>query len=92
MTNPWGTTLYVGVTANLIQRVLEHIQKIHPHSFSARYNLTKLVYYEFHERIDFAIAREKQIKAGSKQKKIELINSTNPAWQDLYQVQVKYWK
>ena len=92
MTNPWGTTLYVGVGANLVQRVLEHIQKIHPRSFSARYNLTKLVYFEFHERIELAIAREKQIKAGSRQKKIKLINSMNPTWQDLYHAQVKYWK
>jgi putative endonuclease len=92
MTNPWSTTLYVGVTSNLVQRVPQHIQKFHPYSFSARYNLTKLVYYEFHERIEFAIAREKQIKAGSRQKKIALINSMNPNWVDLYQSLVKYWK
>jgi putative endonuclease len=92
MTNPWGTTLYVGVTSNLVQRVLEHIQQTDPDSFTARYNLTKLIYYEFHERIELAIAREKQIKAGSRQKKIDLINTMNPSWQDLYQVQVKHWK
>ena len=92
MTNPWGTTLYVGVTGNLVQRVPQHIQKFHPHSFTARYNLTKLVYYEFHERIELAIAREKQIKAGSRKKKLDLINSMNPTWLDLYESQLKYWK
>jgi putative endonuclease len=92
MTNQWGTTLYVGVTANLVQRVLEHIQRLHPHGFSARYNLNKLVYYEFYERIELAIAREKQIKGGSRRKKLDLINSMNPTWQDLYQSQVKHWK
>lgn len=75
MTNQWGTTLYIGVTANLIQRVLEHIQKFHSHSFSARYNLNELVYFEFYERIELAIAREKQIKGGSRKKKLDLINS-----------------
>jgi putative endonuclease len=92
MTNQWGTTLYVGVTANLFQRVLEHAQKVDPYSFSARYNLNKLVYYESYERIELAIAREKQIKAGSRKKKLDLINSMNPNWLDLYQCQVKYWK
>jgi putative endonuclease len=92
MTNQWGTTLYVGVTANLIQRVLEHIQKVHSHSFSARYNLNKLVYYEFHERIESAVAREKQIRGGSRKKKLDLVNSMNPTWLDLYQSQVKHWK
>ncbi|HQQ96462.1 MAG TPA: GIY-YIG nuclease family protein [Cyclobacteriaceae bacterium] len=92
MTNQWGTTLYVGVTSMLAKRVLEHIQKVHPRSFSARYHLNKLVYFEFHERIEWAIAREKQIKAGSRKKKIDLINTKNPAWLDLYQTEVKYWR
>jgi putative endonuclease len=103
MTNPWSTTLYVGVTSNLVQRVLEHIQQIDPDSFTARYNLTKQRHCERSEAIiarkggrfaplAMAIAREKQIKAGSRQKKIDLINTMNPSWQDLYQVQVKHWK
>lgn len=92
MTNQWGTTLYVGVTSNLARRVLEHMQKVHPHSFSARYHLNKLVYFEFHERIEWAIAREKQIKAGSRKKKLDLINTKNPEWMDLYQTEVQYWR
>ncbi|MGB0918003.1 MAG: GIY-YIG nuclease family protein [Flavobacteriales bacterium] len=84
MTNKNKTTLYCGVTSNLPNRVLEHKNRIHPKSFTARYNLKFLVYYEGFHRIEEAIDREKQIKAGSRNKKEELINSLNPEWKDLY--------
>jgi putative endonuclease len=90
MTNIHHTTLYVGVTADLYSRVVEHKEGIYPKSFTARYNLTVLVYYEAFYSIEEAIDREKQIKAGSRQKKERLINSMNPEWKDLFD-EVKMW-
>ncbi len=83
LTNKNNTTLYTGVTSNLTNRLLEHRDKKYPHSFSARYNLEKLVHYEYFESITSAIEREKQIKASSRAKKIELIEIKNPNWNDL---------
>jgi len=83
MTDKNNTTLYVGVTANLERRVKEHRCKNNPKSFTARYNLDKLVYFESHQMIGDAIGREKQLKAGSRAKKIALIESINPEWLDL---------
>ena len=85
ITNKNHTTLYVGVTSNLPTRILEHIEKRYRDSFSARYNLNKLVYYEPFQMIGDAIGREKQLKAGSRAKKTALINSINPEWKDLYE-------
>ena len=85
ITNYKNTTFYVGVTSNLPQRILEHKEKRYPNSFSARYNLNKLVYYESFQMIGDAIGREKQIKAGSRQNKIDLILSINSEWKDLYE-------
>ena len=82
MTNKNHTTLYTGVTSNLQARVWEHKHKIHPKSFTAKYNLNKLVYYETFHLIEEAIAREKQIKSGSRKKKDELIKTMNPTWKD----------
>jgi putative endonuclease len=82
MTNARNTVLYTGVTNNLIRRVLEHKNKTGS-SFTRKYNATKLVYFEAGNEIDQAIFREKQIKSGSRQKKIDLINSLNPEWKDL---------
>ena len=82
MTNPRKTVLYTGVTNNLPRRVYEHKNKLTP-GFAARYNVTDLVYYEVAETAEVAIAREKQVKAGSRRRKIELINSMNPTWRDL---------
>ena len=84
LTNKNNTTLYVGVTSNLVKRIEQHKTKYYPKSFSARYNLDKLVYYEAFQMIGDAIAREKQLKAGSRAKKILLIESMNPEWKDLY--------
>ncbi len=82
MTNPRRTVLYTGVTNNLPRRVYEHREKLAP-GFASRYNVTDLVYYEMAETAEAAIAREKQLKAGSRRRKIELIKSMNPTWQDL---------
>ena len=84
ITNKNNTTLYVGVTSNLPERILQHREKRFKNRFSEKYNLDKLVYWEAFQEIGDAIGREKQLKAGSRQKKIELINSFNPDWIDLY--------
>jgi len=84
LTNAKNTTLYTGVTSDLKKRIWSHKSFIYKDSFTSRYKLTKLVYYEGHHRIEDAIAREKQIKGGSRKKKEELINSLNPEWKDLY--------
>jgi putative endonuclease len=83
MTNAHNTVLYTGVTNNLMRRVGEH--KAGKSAFTRRYNVTKLVYYECGDDVNVAITREKQIKAGSRQKKIDLVNSMNPEWKDLYE-------
>ena len=82
MTNKYNKVLYTGVTSNVFKRVNEHKEKLID-GFTSRYNITKLVYYEELETMPEAIAREKQIKGGSRQKKIALINSKNPDWKDL---------
>lgn len=82
MTNKNQTTLYTGVTNNLVRRVMEH--KNHTSKgFTDRYNLEILVYYEETDNIESAIYREKQIKGGSRKKKVALIESLNPGWVDL---------
>jgi len=83
LSNYTKTSLYVGVTNDLIRRVYEHKHKINK-GHSAKYHIDRLVYYEVFEDIEDAIVREKQIKGGSRQKKIDLINSLNPDWKDLY--------
>jgi len=83
MTNNRNTVLYVGVTGDLVKRVYEHKEKL-VEGFTKRYNIVKLVYYEAFEDMENAILREKQIKAGSRQKKVELIARMNPDWCDLY--------
>ena len=83
ITNPTNTVLYTGVTGNLLGRIYHHKNKT-VSSFSSKYNLNKLVYYEVYEDVNEAIDREKQIKAGSRQKKVDLINNFNSEWEDLY--------
>lgn len=83
MTNFANTVIYTGVTNNLVKRVFQH-KGAKNNSFTSRYFITKLVYYEMYDDPSVAIQREKQIKAGSRQKKIDLINSFNPRWHDLY--------
>lgn len=76
-------TLYTGVTSNLAQRVYQHKNKTAA-SFTNKYNCCILVWYELHENMITAIEREKQIKSGSRQRKIALIEALNPQWTDLY--------
>ena len=83
MTNKNHTVLYTGVTNNLQRRVLEH-QAGKGGVFTKKYNVHKLVYYECGDDVNTAIFREKQIKAGSRKKKMDLINSINPQWKDLF--------
>ena len=84
MTNKRNIVLYTGVTNDLKRRVCEHKEKLAV-GFTRKYNVTKLLYYEVFGDIESAILREKQIKGGSRQKKIELINGLNKRWQDLYE-------
>ena len=83
MTNK-SRTLYTGVTNNLLRRVYEHKQKLIP-GFTQKYNITKLVFYEDTSDVTAAIEREKQIKGWLRSKKIALIESMNPHWEDLSQ-------
>jgi putative endonuclease len=82
MTNKNNSVLYTGVTGNLARRVTEHKEK-QVTGFTSRYNIVKLVYYEVFDNPYFAIQREKQIKAGSRIKKIRLIEGLNSSWKDL---------
>jgi putative endonuclease len=84
MTNAHNTVLYTGVTNNLARRVYEHKNGLGG-AFTKKYNANKLVYYEVGNNIHAAIAREKQIKGGSRKKKVDLITSQNPTWKDLYE-------
>lgn len=83
LTTKNNTVIYTGVTNDLKRRVYEHKEKLID-GFTKKYNVNKLVYFEFTSDITNAIQREKQIKAGSRQKKIDLINSINKDWKDLY--------
>lgn len=84
LTNKLNTVLYVGVTQDLLKRVWQHREKL-VEGFTKKYNLNKLVYYEQYESILEAVAREKQMKGGSRAKKLEIIDKYNPTWEDLYE-------
>ncbi|MBK5255209.1 MAG: GIY-YIG nuclease family protein [Vicinamibacteria bacterium] len=83
LTNRSNKVLYVGVTASLVARLWIHSEHLNPKAFSARYNATKLVYYEAHVSMESAITREKQLKEGSRAAKVRLIQQANPQWRDL---------
>ncbi len=83
MTNKNKTTLYIGVTNNLVRRVYEHKQHLIKDSFSDRYNLEYCIYYEEFPHFDLAIKREKELKKWSREKKEKLINKNNPEWKEL---------
>jgi putative endonuclease len=85
MTNKHRTTIYIGVTSDLISRIYQHKNHEYPASFTARYNLEYCVYYEFFSLIEEAIGREKEIKKWRREKKETLINSLNPEWKDLWE-------
>jgi len=82
-TNRNNTTLYIGVTSNLVQRVYQHKNKLIK-GFSAKYNVDKLVYFELFEDMENAISREKRLKLWKRDWKNRIINEVNPSWQDLY--------
>jgi len=82
LANRKNGTLYTGITNSLQRRLWQHRQQA-PGSFTARYEVSQLVYFEEFRGVDHAIAREKQIKAGSRKKKIALIENENPEWNDL---------
>jgi len=82
--NKTNTVIYTGVTNNLVRRIYEHKNKLKP-GFTSKYNVNKLVYYEIFGDVKEAIKREKQIKAGSREKKIDLIIKGNPGYLDLYE-------
>ncbi len=83
LTNKNRTVLYTGATDDLMRRMNEHKYKIYPHSFTKRYNCTLLVYFEEFDDLNHAFKREKQLKAGNRKRKEDLINSINPEWVDL---------
>ena len=83
MTNFTNTVIYTGVTNDIVRRVYEHKNKLID-GFTEKYNVTKLTYYECFDNSELAINREKQIKAGSRQKKIDMITKNNPNFKDLY--------
>lgn len=83
MSNKFNTTIYIGVTNNLLRRAWEHKNEI-VEGFTEKYKLTKLIYYEFFDQMTEAIQREKQLKKWSRMKKNALIEKMNPIWVDLY--------
>jgi putative endonuclease len=89
LTNKNNKVLYVGVKNNLTRRIWEHKSKL-VEGFTKKYNVDKLVYFESFDSPSDAIKREKQLKAGSRKKKVELINKLNPEWKDLYNFEIIY--
>jgi putative endonuclease len=79
----YNQVLYIGMTNDLQRRVYQHKTKAHPNSFSARYNVNRLVYFETFTNVQDAIAREKQIKAWRREKKLALLEAENPSWEDM---------
>ena len=90
ITNKHHTTLYTGVTSDLQGRLWQHKNKTHPNSFTARYNLDKLVYYVAFSTIDEAIKMEKIIKGKSRAKKEKMIEEMNTVWNDLGEAVLKW--
>ncbi len=84
LTNDRGNVIYTGVTNDLVRRVYEHKNHLDKGSFTAQYNIEKLVYYEVTSDVESAIAREKQIKGWNRKHKNKLVESKNPNWNDLY--------
>ena len=84
LTNVTGTVVYTGVTNDVMRRVYEHKHNLDPNSFTAKYNVHKLVYFEETPSSYAAISREKQIKSWNRKRKNQLVESINPKWEDLY--------
>lgn len=85
MTNTHHSVLYCGATNDLLRRAQEHKNGVYTNSFTSRYNINKLVYFEVFTLVEDAFAREKQIKGSSRIKKIQLIKRINPEWKDLFE-------
>jgi putative endonuclease len=85
MTNVHHTVLYTGVTSDLYSRISEHKEKFNRRSFTYKYNIELLVYFETFDSIEEAIEREKQLKKYSRIRKVTLIYNFNPYWKDLYE-------
>lgn len=85
LTNKYHTVFYTGVTSDLYSRVIQHREKHDPTSFTAKYNIYKLLYFEAYHSIEEAYLREKQIKKYRREKKIKLIESVNTSWVDLFE-------
>lgn len=86
MFNKRNGTLYTGVTSDIMRRAAEHKNGIYANSFTKKYKIDKLGYFEVYDLVVDAIAREKQLKGGSRKDKIKLIESINPDWQDLFEM------
>ena len=84
LSNRLNTVIYTGVTRDLARRVYEHKHHLDPDSFTAKYDVTKLVYYESTSDVKAAIEREKQIKGWNRKRKNKLVESKNPSWAELY--------
>jgi putative endonuclease len=82
LTNDWSNVIYVGATEDLRQRIYHHKHGLVP-GFTKKYNVHRLVYFESHENMETARAREKQLKGKTRMKKNALVESTNPSWNDL---------
>ena|SRR5258706_2998358 len=86
MTNTHNIVLYCGATTDLYRRIMEHKNKVFTNSFTSRYNIEKLVYFEVLTVPGDAFEREKKMKGSSRKRKIDLINSFNPEWRDLFEM------
>lgn len=83
LTNKINTVLYVGMTTDVRTRLWEHREKINPKSFTARYNVSKLIYYEPYQSVEEAVERERYIKGKTRKWKADLVATMNPNWNDL---------
>jgi putative endonuclease len=83
LANDRNGTIYIGVTNDLEKRIKQHKTKMYEQSFTAKYSIDKLVYYESTENSESAITREKQLKNWTRQWKLDLIEKNNPQWEDL---------
>lgn len=86
LANATNVAIYTGMTNDLVRRVYEHKNHLDPGSFTARYSITKLVYFETLDTARAAIEREKQIKSWPRARKNKLVETKNPSWQDLYNI------
>ena len=86
LTNKTGTTMYIGVTGDLRKRMYEHRNHLDPGSFTAKYDIHKLVYFEYTSDVRVALEREKQLKGWNRARKNKLVESKNPQWNDLYEM------